>query len=161
MRPEDMDPTLWQGDMVEVRRLCWETFQRLVWTVSDFKGLLNPREARPQRRSSWVNIPSTSSSTLHRLDMSVEALRKQIVEAEKHLDDLRSQLQEAEQLTNVTHDTIPPQSNPAVPAASDTSTSLLPNPDRPLDLDEYKRYGRQMIVPSIGLEGQATCWLRD
>lgn len=93
--------------------------------------------------------------------MSVEALRKQIVEAEKHLDDLRSQLQEAEQLTNVTHDTIPPQSNPAVPAASDTSTSLLPNPDRPLDLDEYKRYGRQMIVPSIGLEGQATCWLRD
>jgi adenylyltransferase/sulfurtransferase len=93
--------------------------------------------------------------------MSVEALRKQIVEAEKHLDDLRSQLHQAEQPTNPNHDTFPPQLNSAVPAVSDTSISLPPNPDRPLELEEYKRYGRQMIVPCIGLEGQATRWLRD
>jgi hypothetical protein len=119
------------------------------------------KRARRQKRSSRVNIPSTFSATLHQLDMSVEALRKQIVEAEKHLDDLRSQLHQAEQPTNPNHDTFPPQLNSAVPAVSDTSISLPPNPDRPLELEEYKRYGRQMIVPCIGLEGQATRWLRD
>ena len=28
--------------------------------------------------------------------------------------------------------------------------------ERPLSLDEYKRYGRQMIMPNWGLPGQST-----
>lgn len=95
--------------------------------------------------------------------MSIEALRDEISEAEERLDDLHSQLHQAERFagsSNADHDTLPPKSNPAVPTASDTSTSHRPNSNRPLDLDEYKRYGRQMIVPCIGLEGQATRWLR-
>lgn len=94
--------------------------------------------------------------------MRVEALHKQIDEAEKHLKDLRSQLHEAEQSprgSDVTHAKFPPQTDSAVHTDSNASNSQVSNTDRPLDLEEYKRYGRQMIVPCFGLEGQAVRWL--
>lgn len=37
------------------------------------------------------------------------------------------------------------------PASSRTTSNNYDNPK--LDLDEFKRYGRQMIMPEIGLEG--------
>ena len=38
--------------------------------------------------------------------------------------------------------------------ARDSPSSSLNGKERPLSLDEYKRYGRQMIMPDFGLPGE-------
>lgn len=173
---EDGHPILWQGDIKEAQRSCWETFIRLEIAmpnlIGSYLGLaFDDNDEESQRQLAQVNTLHINSPILldvHRFprlppcNMSFEALRDQIVEAEKRLDDLRSQLHQAEhsaQRSNA-NGTLPPTSNLAVPGPSDTSTSHVSNHELPLDLDEYKRYGRQMIVPCIGLEGLATRWLR-
>ncbi|RDW68568.1 adenylyltransferase and sulfurtransferase uba4 [Coleophoma crateriformis] len=71
--------------------------------------------------------------------MSADALRKQIAATEEQLKSLRAQLHDAE--TRNTADEI-------------TSHDQLPESQWPLSQDEYKRYGRQMIVPNVGIQGQ-------
>ncbi|KAL8826020.1 MAG: hypothetical protein Q9191_004057 [Dirinaria sp. TL-2023a] len=84
--------------------------------------------------------------------MSIQALSDQILETEKHLADLRHQLEQAQASNNrnlppITH-------NNGSASAPDAMLSDITTKRLPLDLEEYKRYGRQMIVPSFGLEGQ-------
>lgn len=86
--------------------------------------------------------------------MNIADLRLQIAKAEDHLAHLRRQLQEAELRESFGQNGVPSgppiSSLPSPPGPRTSSTE----DDRPLDLEEYKRYGRQMIVSSIGLEGQ-------
>lgn len=87
-------------------------------------------------------------------EANIDSLRCQVAEAEQRLDDLRRQLQEAEHLP------IGPSNGHYLksPCSSLDTSSDSPAPfpvsTHPLELEEYTRYGRQMIVPSIGLEGQ-------
>lgn len=66
----------------------------------------------------------------------VQRLSNQIRALEEVLADLKKQLSEVEDGA---------RSGSALSEAQD---------ERPLALDEYRRYGRQMILPHIGLEGQ-------
>lgn len=66
--------------------------------------------------------------------MSAGTLRKQIAETEAQLNKLREQLSQVEALAKDKHE------NPVTQKW-------------PLSQEEYKRYGRQMIIPSIGLKG--------
>ena len=94
---------------------------------------------------------------IHWLDMSIQALRRQVAEAESQLADLRRQLHQAEQSVKdfcANDDTLPTPERSFFPASPSSPPISHPNHGRPLDLEEYKRYGRQMIVPSLGLEGQ-------
>ena len=89
------------------------------------------------------------------IDVAVKKLRSQIHEVESQLAVLKLQLTQIEQSAS---------SNPANPRLLSASqpnlspnqpTAPTANGDRrwPLDAEEYKRYGRQMIVPEIGLKG--------
>ncbi|KAI4166433.1 MAG: hypothetical protein LQ343_008054 [Gyalolechia ehrenbergii] len=96
------------------------------------------------------------------LDDSITRLRKQITETRSRLEKLTRRLAEAERqqsnqfktpdihLPHSGHDLslLAPESN-----ANHLGPSDLP-PKWPLRAEEYKRYGRQMILPHIGLEGQ-------
>ena len=76
----------------------------------------------------------------------MEDLRQKIAEHERHLTGLKERLAAIE--TNAAGDTLSASSKGAEP-------SRRANPGTwPLDLDEYKRYGRQMILPEIGLQGE-------
>ena len=68
---------------------------------------------------------------------SVEALRKQILDTEESLRELREQLAQIE-------------SRDVIKIAKNSSINEL---KWPLSSEEYKRYGRQLIVPSIGIQG--------
>ncbi|KJX99417.1 molybdenum cofactor biosynthetic protein [Zymoseptoria brevis] len=114
---------------------------------------------------------------------NVASLREQIARAETHLQSLRQQLTDAEERANRARQLeqaysggFPPEwmqetlsalggmESPEVPgyeAMDDVTTSPpnhqipQPKPSRwPLSAEEYKRYGRQMIMPEIGLHGQ-------
>lgn len=67
-------------------------------------------------------------------------LREQISQAEKELQDLRRQLEEVE----ATGQTPEPEVLRETPAAWKW----------PLSEDEYARYGRQLILPTVGIKGQ-------
>jgi adenylyltransferase/sulfurtransferase len=62
--------------------------------------------------------------------LNIRSLRSQISARETELAVLRSQLHDLE------------------------SQNSFPKLDLPLELQEYKRYSRQMLVPQIGLKGQ-------
>lgn len=74
---------------------------------------------------------------------TAEQLRRQILGVEDQLKKLKEQLAEVE-------------------ARNEVQTSLdslsmqdpVTNGKWPLSSEEYKRYGRQMIVPSIGIKGK-------
>lgn len=83
--------------------------------------------------------------------MEVQALRDQITDLEKRLSDLQKRLRDAEQSVISDGDARVAQPNLAPVPLPDNESTTAP---RPLELEEYKRYGRQMIVPSIGIEGQ-------
>lgn len=70
--------------------------------------------------------------------VAAHALRKQIAETEEQLKSLRAQLYDLE-----------------TPDTTERSTSHdQPSESKwPLSQDEYKRYGRQMIVPNFGIQG--------
>ena len=84
--------------------------------------------------------------TPHNMELanaSAEAFRKQIQQIEGQLARLKAQLAEVEAAT-VTQKTI------ELSQKERTDPVTLKWPLLP---EEYKRYGRQMIVPSIGIQG--------
>jgi hypothetical protein len=86
-------------------------------------------------------LPTTTLKGNYKMETasaSAEALKKQIAEMECQLEALKEQLTkvEASQLAN---------GRPM----EDKETEW------PLLLEEYKRYGRQMILPSIGIQGMS------
>ena len=70
----------------------------------------------------------------------VDALRRQIAQLETRLGDLKRRLSAAE--------------NAGISEPSQGSKSWK----WPLEAEEYRRYGRQMIMPEVGLQGSS--WLR-
>jgi adenylyltransferase/sulfurtransferase len=114
----------------------------------------------------------------------IDALRKQIENCEATLHDLRKQLAEAEhnqrqqeeaarqkkpQATDPTnpldHDMnfgVPDDFRSEVFAVLEQETTepeqgVEDSPRWPLEINEYKRYGRQLIMPEIGLQGELGC----
>ena len=73
------------------------------------------------------------------LDNTCASLRRRISETEAQLARLRGELQDAER---------------AATAAKAKSTRW------PMEDEEYARYGRQMIVPQVGLPGGSPHFLR-
>ena len=71
---------------------------------------------------------------------SAEALRRQIAVTEEELRSLREQLAAVEEKGV--------QNLKGLSLEEDPVTRKWP-----LELEEYKRYGRQMIVPNIGIQG--------
>ncbi|KAH6671376.1 molybdenum cofactor synthesis protein-like protein [Halenospora varia] len=78
-------------------------------------------------------------------NISAEALKQQIAATEKELRSLKDQLARVEA------------------QAHDATRSVVEEPEKrspvtqrkwPLSQEEYKRYGRQMIVPNVGIQGQ-------
>lgn len=84
---------------------------------------------------------------------AVETLRFEIATLEAQLTHLRTQLAEAESS----------DASKIVSESGSCSADTAPDPPIapkqtcdwgwPLDAEDYKRYGRQMIMPEIGLEG--------
>ena len=86
------------------------------------------------------------------MDRSIEELKFRIIEVESQLSNLRKELEKAEsrkEVLSTTHSEL----------AGDWSagSSLVANASArkpwPMHADEYMRYGRQMIMPEIGLQG--------
>lgn len=73
---------------------------------------------------------------------SAEQLRVQIAKAEEELKSLREQL---------AHTEAQEQQQRADTASTDTNGTSW---KWPLDADEYDRYGRQLILPIVGIQGQ-------
>lgn len=108
----------------------------------------------------------------------IDSLRQQIASHEEALRDLRQQLAEAEhnqhqqekvlrQKPKLSDDPLDHDMNFGVPddfrseilAILDQTPSAASNDMNdagkwPLEANEYKRYGRQLIMPEIGLQGQ-------
>ncbi|CEL10012.1 Putative Adenylyltransferase and sulfurtransferase uba4 [Aspergillus calidoustus] len=79
------------------------------------------------------------------LDDKCASLRSEIAATEAQLAKLKRELQEAEESARVSRAT-----NNAQPATSGSRRGRK----WPLLEEEYRRYGRQMIVPQVGLQGQ-------
>lgn len=92
---------------------------------------------------------------MHHKNSAVETLRLEIDTLEIQLAHLKSKLVEAESsipslLPNPSEAVSCNADTPPIPTATSEQTY---NWGWPLDPEEYKRYGRQMIMPEIGLEG--------
>lgn len=99
---------------------------------------------------------STLSSTMRDRNSAVGTLRFEIDTLEAQLAHLRTKLAEAE--SSVTSKLVPNPSEAVTchaDTAPDTPTASKKTGDWewPLDAEDYKRYGRQMIMPEIGVEG--------
>ncbi|XDG07216.1 hypothetical protein ABKA04_006831 [Annulohypoxylon sp. FPYF3050] len=79
-----------------------------------------------------------------------EQLRHKITQAEKELQDLRRQLSELESSTPN------PKLNQGFGSTSDYNhvTKTVTEWKWPLREEEYSRYGRQLILPTVGIKGQ-------
>ncbi|KAI2470059.1 ThiF family protein [Annulohypoxylon bovei var. microspora] len=79
-----------------------------------------------------------------------DQLRDKIIQAEKELQDLRRQLTELESscLNGNADQGFGSASDP------DNSTEALPEWKWPMKEEEYSRYGRQLILPTVGIKGQ-------
>ena len=116
---------------------------------------------------------SFQNLSLESMEARVQTLRNQIDAAELELQSLRSQLQDAEFAFHAkAHEKLPEGKDWAGNSSShdisiDTRLSdshaavrtpvystARPIPRWPLSSDEYRRYGRQLILPEIGLKGQ-------
>jgi adenylyltransferase/sulfurtransferase len=80
---------------------------------------------------------------MNKATSSAEVLRSQIATTEEELRRLREQLaaveaKEAEDLNQLSLQEKP---------------GLVTQGKWPLELEEYRRYGRQMIVPNVGIQG--------
>ncbi|KAI1353025.1 ThiF family protein [Xylaria sp. FL0043] len=76
----------------------------------------------------------------------IERLKAQISKTEVELQQLRTQLAELEAL--------PPSPSSGAPAVQNGSTEPSQEWKWPLKEEEYARYGRQLILPSVGIKGQ-------
>ena len=90
---------------------------------------------------------------------SIEVLRLTIASLEGKLQQLKRELAalESEELR--------PTVNLVSPERPEKHRKLAPNqsirhwsPRLEFNVEEYKRYGRQMIIPGFGLQGQAALW---
>lgn len=99
---------------------------------SDVSGR-RKRKSHPKNWSDKMDVATDKAARL----------RKQIAQAEQELGALRAQLRDVE--------------NPsAVRETGDKIQGTGPNPPWkwPLEEQEYARYGRQLILPSVGIKGQ-------
>ena len=91
------------------------------------------------------------------VDTAVEHLRALIAQTEAQLKHLKAQLARAERQRQTTQSPIlkdaahRTDANPSLPTTFAIQSNDLPK--WPLQAEEYKRYGRQMILPQIGLQG--------
>jgi len=100
------------------------------------------------------------------IDRVVESLQQQISTCEAQLQSLKLQLAEAEAQARLLN---PSNSSSDAPLLGLDDSSLeepqkeishpqvqaeVPQQRWPLSKDEYKRYGRQLIMPEVGLQGQ-------
>lgn len=85
-------------------------------------------------------------------DNSIQILRAQIQSTENQLNQLKRQLEEAERRKEEGSAKDEEQQSPAIPLSNSPSQANGHWP-WPLQPDEYKRYGRQMILQEIGLQG--------
>lgn len=79
---------------------------------------------------------------------SAQQLREQISKAEENLRNLREQLAQAE-----AYEEAQDQDQEAETDAASTNGSVW---KWPLKAEEYDRYGRQLILPNVGIQGQTT-----
>lgn len=90
-----------------------------------------------------------TGSSCHAMDSArktAQQLRGQISKAEEELRSLREQLSQAE-----TEEEVKDQEAETVPPVTNGSTWKWP-----LKAEEYDRYGRQLILPNVGIQGQIT-----
>ena len=111
-------------------------------------------------------------SSIQNVEQQVATLRWQILDTESHLESLKLQLQHVEAQTHTARDldiayqggmplgwqqeTFLALSH-SIPGAAQSIGGSSDAPDRqgrPLLAEEYHRYGRQLIMPEIGLKGQ-------
>lgn len=97
-------------------------------------------------------LPRAVFDRMSRPQTEVETLRSQILRVENQLADLKVKLVEAEtSAPTISH--LGGSSRPDI-REKEVAISKLDERGRwPLDTDEYKRYGRQLIIPEIGLKG--------
>lgn len=96
---------------------------------------------------SLIIITKTVRIIMEAINASARALREQILATEAQLQELKENLAQVEASSaaqNHNHNNLPTE-----------ESVVTPQNDRkwPLSEEEYKRYGRQMIVPSVGIEG--------
>jgi hypothetical protein len=115
-----------------------------------------------------LDTPSLTMQPLSALESQVRSLRQQVESTETQLRNLKLQLQQAEQQCESSR-----QLEQAWAGGypqdwiTETLAALSPEAQQqnaaqpktthgrwPLESEEYKRYGRQMILPEIGLHGQ-------
>lgn len=126
--------------------------------------ILEPLYPHPKRRFSLGRLHFFLVSFLvifimDAVDDAVERLRSQITAVESELSGLRSQLAATEQIA--THKTQPmPQNGQTYESVTN---EICPSPKvqhyiRTWELEpqEYKRYGRQLIMPEVGIRGGFT-----
>lgn len=80
-------------------------------------------------------------------------LRKQIQETEIKLAELKAQLLEAEARIEISNKADKEDQAATASAHQDDENGTTQEKKWPLSPDEYKRYGRQLITPSIGIQG--------
>ena len=84
----------------------------------------------------------------------VTALQLQIEGLEVKLKALKGQLAE----TGVDQPVNPSATHAENPPEQPTTSQEEDDWSWPLDADEYRRYGRQMVMPEIGLEGSLSAF---
>ena len=86
--------------------------------------------------------------------VGAESLRFQIAALEAQLSDLRAQLLDIESEDSALSPALSLQNKKTCTEASSPRGSEEEDIGKwPLDVDEYKRYGRQLIMPEVGLVG--------
>jgi adenylyltransferase/sulfurtransferase len=86
---------------------------------------------------------------MEQLSASAQELREQIARAEAELKALKEQLADAESDGNARVGSEHVTQTPVETGLGDRQWKW------PLKADEYERYGRQLILPSVGVEGQS------
>jgi len=86
------------------------------------------------------NYTTIIQPTMDSATASAESLRKQIFDTEDELKRLKEQLASVE-------------AQEGLEGLHLSNGGLVTKTKWPLTAEEYRRYGRQMIVPSVGIEG--------
>ncbi len=130
--------------------------------VGGFVELLTPcSKSRPLTRFETFSFLHTYNSFLLNMDAVddlVHRLRSQITAVEGQLGDLKSQLAAAEQKAAQTSQPTQQNGETHGSIADEASSVTEPEDQTPsllLRHQEYKRYGRQLIMPEVGLSGQS------
>ena len=89
-----------------------------------------------------IYMAQSRLDSISSLESTITSLEQNLRQLKKDLESLKAQDQRASR-----HDGAPVPND----ATLDDSQAFPPS----LDLEEYRRYGRQMILPGFGLPGQA------